>query len=149
MRVVERPLSDLLRHPADVTNDLDTSDVLLRRRDEPDLRLTRADREGIRSETFSALTRVFRNLSVHHPEALADALADAFRWIELLPASDRQRFVDEFSSIVGAVGDLDSYDTLSQFVGEWRATAEIYADPVLANRLRRQIDASGSAIPAP
>ena len=33
--------------------------------------------------------------------------------------------------------------------GEWRATAEIYADPVLANRLRRQIDASGSAIPAP
>lgn len=149
MRVIERPFSDLLRHPADVTNDLDTSDVLLRRRDEPDLRLTRADREGVRADTFSALTRVFRNLAIHHPDALSDALADAFRWVELLPSDDRQRFVAEFSNIVGAVGDLDSYDTLSQFVGEWRSTAEIYADPVLANRLRLQIDASGSAIPAP
>ncbi len=149
MRVIERPFSDLLRHPADVTNDLDTSDVLLRRRDEPDLRLTRADREGVRADTFSALTRVFRNLAIHHPDALSDALADAFRWVELLPSDDRQRFVAEFSNIVGAVGDLDSYDTLSQFVGEWRATAQIYADPVLANRLRLQIDASGSAIPAP
>ena len=42
--MTERPFSDLLRHPKEVTNDVENGDVLLRRRDEPDLRLTRADR---------------------------------------------------------------------------------------------------------
>lgn len=54
MRVVERSFSDLLRHPNDVAADLDSGDVLLRRRDESDLRLTLADRDAERSDVFRA-----------------------------------------------------------------------------------------------
>lgn len=149
MRVIERQFSDLLRHPKDVTNDVEDNDVLLRRRDEPDLRLTRADREADRADAFTALTRALRNLATHNPGALSDALGDAFAWLEFLPAKDRRAFVAEFSRVVTAAADLDNYAPLTQLVREWRATAEIHADPKLARRLRRAIDAEGDRVAPP
>lgn len=149
MRVTERPFSDLLRHPKEVTNDVDDGDVLLRRRDEPDLRLTRADREAQRADTFSAIGRALRNLATHSPAALNDALGDAFPWMEFLPAGDRRLFLDEFSRVVTASATVDSYDALDQMVREWRSTAEIHADPKLARRLRRDLDAGGDPVVRP
>ncbi len=149
MRVIEHPFSDLLRQPKKVTDDVEDGDVVLRRRDEPDLRLSRADREAQRADTFTALGRVLRNLAVHNPAAFSDALGDAFPWVELLPAADRREFVDEFSRVLMAVADVDNYDPLSQLVHEWRTTAEIHADRKLARGLRRSIDVSGERIPAP
>jgi hypothetical protein len=149
VRVIEHPFSDLLRRPKDVTDDLDEGDVLLRRRDEPDLRLSRADREVHRAEAFSALGRAMRNLAVHNPRALSDALADAFPWLELIPARDRRLFLDEFSRVVTAAAAVDNYEPLSQLVREWRATAEIHADPKLARRLRAPVDAGGDQVAAP
>lgn len=149
MRVVEHQFSDLLRRPKEVTDELEEGDVLLRRRDEPDLRLTRADREVQRADTFAAIGRALRNLAVHSPAALSDALADAFPWVEFLPAADRRRFIDEFSRVVSAAAAVDNFDALSQLLLEWRATAEIHADPKLARRLRRALDAAGDAIARP
>jgi hypothetical protein len=146
MRVTERPFSDLLRHPKDVTTDVEDGDVLLRRRDEPDLRLTRADRDAERAVAFTALGRTLRNLAVHSPRALAAALGDAFPWLEFLPVTDRRLFVEEFSRVVVAAAELDSYAPLSQLVREWRATAEIHADPKLARRLRRPLEAAGDQV---
>src|SRR2546421_8641041 len=124
MRVTERPFSDLLRRPKEVTDDVEDGDVLLRRRDEPDLRLTRADREAQRADTFTAIGRALRNLATHNPAALSDALGDAFPWIEFLPARDRSLFLDEFSRVVTAAAALDNYESLGQHVREWRPTAE-------------------------
>lgn len=149
MRVTERPFSDLLRRPKEVTDDVEDGDVLLRRRDQPDLRLTRADREATRAETFTAIGRALRNLATHSPTALHDALADAFPWLEFLPARDRSVFLDEFSRMVTATATIDNYDALSQLVREWRATAEVHADPKLARRLRRAVDARGEPVVAP
>lgn len=149
MRVIERPFSDLLRKPKEVTDDVEQGDVLLRRRDEPDLRLSRADREAQRADTFSAIGRALRNLAVHSPTALADALGDAFPWVEFLPAGDRRLFLDEFSRVVVAAAALDDYEALTQLVREWRATAEVHADPKLARRLRRAVEAAGKPITAP
>lgn len=149
MRVIERPFSDLLRHPKDVASDVEDGDVLLRRRDEPDLRLSRADREGDRAEAFAAVARALRNLAVHNPTVLADALGDAFPWLEFLPAADRRLFVDEFSRVVTAAAALDNYTPLSQLVREWRGTAEVHADPRLARRLRRTIAAQGERVAVP
>jgi hypothetical protein len=149
MRVIERSFSDLLRHPKDVTSEVEDSDVLLRRRDEPDLRLSRADREAERTEAFSAMARAFRNLAFHSPGALGDALSDAFGWLEFLPAADRRLFADEFARVVTAAAELDNYGPLGQLVREWRATAEVHADPKLARRLRRPVEAGGDPVPAP
>lgn len=149
MRVTERPFSDLLRHPKEVTNDVEDGDVLLRRRDEPDLRLTRADREAQRADTFTAIGRALRNLATHNPVALDDALVDAFPWMEFLPAGDRRLFLDEFSRVVTASATVDRYESLDQMVREWRSTAEIHADPKLARRLRRDLDAAGDPVVRP
>jgi len=149
MRLIERPFSDLLRKPKEVTDDVEQSDVLLRRRDEPDLRLSRADREAQRVDLFSAIGRALRNLAVHSPAALADALADAFPWLEFLPSTDRRSFLDEFSRVVTAAAAVDNYEPLTQLVREWRATAEVHADPKLARRLRRAVEAAGEPVAAP
>ncbi|MDQ3305513.1 MAG: hypothetical protein M3535_05945 [Actinomycetota bacterium] len=149
MRLIEHPFSDLLRHPKVVTSEVENGDVLLRRRDEPDLRLSRADRDSDRAEAFDAVGRALRNLAVHNPTALTKALGEAFPWMEFLSAADRGLFVDEFSRVVAAAAAVDSYGPLSQLVREWRATAEVAADPKLARRLRRAIDADGDSIAAP
>jgi len=149
MRVTERPFSDLLRRPKEVTDDVEDGDVLLRRRDEPDLRLTRADREAQRADTFTAIGRALRNLATHNPAALNDALGDAFPWIEFLPVRDRSLFLDEFSRVVTAAAAIDNYESLGQLVREWRATAEVHSDPKLARRLRRPLDASGDRVARP
>jgi hypothetical protein len=149
MRVIEHSFSDLLRRPKEVTSEVEEGDVLLRRRDEPDLRLTRADRDAERAAAFAALGRTLRNLAVHNPAALEGALRDAFAWLEFLPARDRREFVEEFSRAVAAAAELDSYLPLTQLVREWRATAEIHADPRLARRLRGPLEASGRGVDRP
>lgn len=147
--MTERPFSDLLRRPKEVTSDVEEGDVLLRRRDEPDLRLSRADRDANRAAAFEALGRTLRNLAVHSPRALEDALGDAFPWLEFLPGADRAAFVDEFSRVVAAATDLDNYEPFGQLVQEWRATAEVHADPKLARRLKRPLEAVGERIERP
>lgn len=149
MRITERPFSDLLRRPREVAIDVDDGDVLLRRRDEPDLRLSRADRDEERSRAFAALGRTLRNLAVHNPQVLQGALGDAFPWIEFLPAKDRRTFVEEFSRVIAAAAELDNYAPLGQFIREWRATAEVHADPKLAQRLRRPLLAAGEPVGPP
>lgn len=150
MRVVERSFSDLLRHPNDVAADLDAGDVLLRRRDEPDLRLTLADRDAERTDVFRVLALSFRNLAVHSPGVLEGAVLDSFAWSEFLPLKDRRAFLDEFSRALIASADMDTYAHLAQVVREWRATAEVHAQPGLAARLRRPVkSADGRSVPAP
>jgi hypothetical protein len=149
MRVTEHAFSDLLRRPKEVTSEVEEGDVLLRRRDEPDLRLTRADRDAERAATFAALGRTLRNLAVHNPSALEGALADAFAWLEFLPSRARREFVEEFSRAIAAAAELDSYVPLTQLVREWRATAEIHADPRLARRRRRPLKAVGGPVERP
>lgn len=149
MRVTERPFSDLLRRPKEVIEELEDSDVLLRRRDEPDLRLTLAEREATRAGAFASLGRTLRNLAVHHPKVLSGSLAEAFPWLEFLPQRDRERFVDEFSRLIVAAAELDSYAGVSQLVAEWRATAEVHADPKLARRLRQPLHPEGERVSAP
>lgn len=149
MRVIEHSFSDLLRAPNEVTGDVEEGDVLLRRRDEADLRLTLAEREDERAVAFAGLGRTLRNLAVHEPKAMREALADAFPWMEFLPAKDRAAFAAEFVRVLAGAADLDSYAPLSQLLREWRATAEVHADPKLTARLRGPIRARGDSVPRP
>ena len=147
--MTERPFSDLLRHPKDVAEDAADGDVVLRRRDHPDLWLSRADRETERAEAFMTVARALRNLAVHSPGAVAQALPEVFPWLDFLPLADRRRFVEEFSRTVTAAAELENLGPLTQLVREWRASAELHADPKLARRLRRPIQAAGDPVLPP
>lgn len=146
MRVVERPFSDLLRHPKDVTSDVQSNDVLLHRRGEPDLRLSLAERETERAAATAVLGRTLRVLAVHSPTELSVALTEVFPWVEFLPNIDRAAFLDELSRTIVASAELDNFAAVGQLLREWRATAEVHADPELAQRLSRPLDAEGGPV---
>ncbi|MGH9270059.1 MAG: DUF6247 family protein [Ilumatobacteraceae bacterium] len=149
MRVIERPFSDFLREPNVVVADLDEHDVLLRRRNAPAVRLTDANRDDERVAAFDALARLLRNLLAHRPAGLADAVVDVFPWAALLPARDRAEFIDDLGRTLAAASSLDNYAPVAQLLREWRATAEIHADPRLARRLCTAISADGDPVVPP
>ena len=149
MRVVERPFSEFLRQPNEVVAELADHDVVLRRRNAPALRLSEAEREEERDEAFDALARLLRNLLVHRPAGLESTIDEAFPWATFLPRQDRKLFIDELTRTLLAVSTIDNFAPVGQLLREWKATAEIHADPRLARRLRRRVDASGEAVPAP
>lgn len=149
MRVVERPFSEFLRHPNEVVADLADHDVVLRRRNAPALRLSEAEREEERDEAFDALARLLRNLLTHSPAGLESTIDEAFPWATFLSKSDRKLFVDELTRTLIAVSTIDNFAPVGQLLQEWKATAEIHADPRLARRLRRRLDATGGAVAAP
>jgi len=149
MRVTEHPFSDLLREPKVVVKSLDEGDVLLRRRGAPALRLSVEDRDDERANAYATVGRTLRNLAVHAPDVLGASLLDEFPWTSFLPKGDRAAFVDEFTRTVVAAGEVDSFTPLAQVLHEWRATAEIHADPKLARRLRRSVVAKGGSVPRP
>lgn len=149
MRVIERPFSEFLRQPNDVVAELADHDVVLRRRNAPSVRLSEADRDDERDEAFDALARLMRNLVVHSPASL-DATVDAvFPWVTFLPSRDRKAFVDELTRTLVAVSTIENYAPVGQLLREWKATAELHADPRLARRLRGAISADGDPVPAP
>jgi hypothetical protein len=135
MRVVERSFSEFLRQPNDVVAELAEHDVLLRRRSAPALLLSRADRGDDRSESFVVLARLLRNLALHSPKALDEAVDDAFDWVTFLPKTDRHLFAEELTRTLLGASVLDNYSPVAQLLREWKATAEIHADPKLARRI--------------
>lgn len=149
MSVVERPFSEFLRQPNDVVAELEDHDVLLRRRNAPALRLSRAERDDDRSEAFEALARLLRNLAVHSPTALDEAVDDVFAWLTFLPRADRKLFTEELTRTLVGAAAVENYAPVAQLLREWKATAKIHADPKLARRLRKPVEAQGDPIPVP
>jgi hypothetical protein len=149
MRVVERQFSDFLRRPNEVVAELEEHDVVLRRRGAPALRLTQVDREDARAETVLAVARMLRNLAAHSQPALESALEEGFPWAIYLPTAERAAFTSEVTRALVASADLRDFAPVAQLLREWRSTAEVHANPALAARLRKPIEADGDPIAFP
>ncbi|NOX28816.1 MAG: hypothetical protein GXP35_02000 [Actinobacteria bacterium] len=95
------------------------------------------------------MTGLRKNLAVHSPAALDDAVDDAFGWLTFFPKRDRKLFVDELTRTLVGAAAVENYSPVAQLLREWKATAELHADPKLARRLRKPIEAVGNRIAAP
>ena len=150
MQVIERTFSEFLRHPKEVVAELDNSDVVLRRRSAPALHLRHADRENARSEAVSGITRVLRHLSLHYPAAVGKSLSEAYPWTKYLPDDEREQFLEEFAQELAAAASIGDFKAVAQFLHEWKATAEVHADPELARRLAGPHEIThGGRVPRP
>lgn len=149
MAVIERPFSEFLRHPNEVAAELADHDVVLRRRNAPALRLIRADHHTDRTQALESTARLLRNIAAHSPAAVSEALLDAFAWAKFLPSDARDRFAHELTDTLLAAATVDVYAPVAQLVREWRATAEIQADPELLRQLTGAVQAAGDAVPRP
>ena len=139
-----RPFTDLLRQPNVVAKDVDKGTVVLRRRDAPDLLLTRADREA---ERAAAVGRAGPSPAQPRWQRHADlqrAIEDAFPWSGALPTADRKAFVEELSRQLAAGADLDIYGAVTRLIAEWRSAAAVHADPKHPRLLKRRLTAAAS-----
>ena len=70
-------------------------------------------------------------------------------WVAFLPECDRKLFAEEMSCLLADAATSDDLAPVTAALREWRATAETYSDPELAERLSGPLTANGDRIPAP
>ena len=58
-------------------------------------------------------------------------------WASVLPQADRDKFVFDLAQAAG--GGTHAPERLAACLREWQATAEAYADPSEAERLRQSV----------
>ncbi len=138
MSLAEHTFTHMLRNSGDVLAEVEHRDVVLRRRDGEDLFLgLRAREESVR-DALGVLARLLLAASID-PETrgrVVGALSASLPWAKFLPDDERDEFFDALVSTAAACVDLDTFDPLAHLIEGWRATAEIHANPELAELLR-------------
>lgn len=142
--------SELQRDPKGVAALADRGDVRVRRRDGVPLLLVREDSADAAAVGASSAARALRNALAHlAPAQAVDVLVEEFPWLDLVPEADQHHFAADFVRAVAASAELGRWSVLAQVVIEWRATAAIHADPVLAAELIRPLAGDLGPVPAP
>lgn len=153
MTTTEVQWSELQRDPKSVAALADEGDVRVWRRDGAALLLTRVDRASAAADGAVHAARALRNLLAHLPHdawaAAGQSLIDEFPWADLLPAEDRRQFVADFARSFLVSAELGQWSPLEQTIREWRDTAAIHADHLLAASLATPVDADDDFGPVP
>ncbi|MGK2957348.1 MAG: hypothetical protein ACSLFB_02855 [Acidimicrobiales bacterium] len=97
----------------------------------------------------SELIQILRSLAVHDSPAFGEAVDEAFAWATFLSKADRELFIEELTKTLMGAGMVENYYLVTQLLREWKATAEVHADPKLARRLRKSIEATGGVVSTP
>jgi hypothetical protein len=80
-------------------------------------------------------------------EILGKALIEKLPWSRLVTKNQPQTLIREIMAKAEACAAAGNSNALGQLVHEWKQTAEIYADPLLASELKRTLSAgSGKSI---
>ena len=146
MSLAEHTFTHMLRNSGAVLAEVEHRDVVLRRRDGEDLFLGLRSREESLRDALGILARLLVSTSAD-PEArsrVAGALAASLPWTGFLPDDERVEFVDALASTSAACVELDTFEPLGHLLDGWRATAEIHANPELAELL--SMPRSGPAV---
>ena len=142
--------SELQRDPKSVAALADSGDVRVRRRDGAALLLVREDRVNAAGEGAFTAARALRNILVHlPPDAALAALAEEFPWLDLLPRAELPQFVADFTRSAQIAAEVGQWSVLAETVREWRATAAVYADPVLLSQLTEPLTDDYGPVPGP
>lgn len=96
------------------------------------------------------MTGVLSDLAANQSAALTEALSDAYPWVQFLPPDERELFAAELREHLLAADSIGDFMAAAQFLHEWKATAEIHADPELARRLAGPHEIThGGRVPPP
>jgi hypothetical protein len=146
--------TEFLRDPNEVIGKLRGSrGVVLERRGAPSLVLSlQSGLEDSRlgSEMVAHLLAKVLESNRQLSNLLKEALEEKLPWVRLLPPEDSDTFLREFLKTAEACASAGNTAALAQLVHEWKATAEVHADPALAARLKRPLPAgTGRAVARP
>lgn len=143
------PYSSFLRGPAAVVAALDDGDVVLERRGTESLVLTMEHRFHARQQGLSVAARALRRLAARDPKEAAALLEEEMPWLRWLPGQELQACLEELLADLEAGADTDNLEPFARSVQAWQSTAEVWADPNLARRLRRSFPGDGEEISRP
>jgi hypothetical protein len=149
MTVQSFPYSAFLRGPSQILPSLTDADVILERRDEENLILTRAERFDATATGLRFAARSLAILARRHRDLAEEALAEELPWLTWLPAEDRVTCVRELLADLMAGADTGLLVPFARNLASWRSTAEAWSDPQLARDLRGPFPGDGSVIDRP
>lgn len=147
--VLERTWSDFLREPKTVTEEVEHADIVLRRRDGENLYLVTEQRQAAVQATFAIVSRMLASIASDASMRRKLAIQPTMPWLTFLPIEDRSQFAQEFIDTAVASAELGTLQPLSMLIAEWRNTALIHADPVLAAALGRSHPGTNDAVQRP
>jgi hypothetical protein len=132
--------SELQRDPKGVAALADQGTVRVRRRTGGALLLIREQDVNESARGAVAGARLLRTLARLHPDQLLETLRDEYPWLDHLPADGQAEFMTDLIRTVQTASEFGRWVLVEQNIIEWRATAEVYADPELLERLTRSHD---------
>ena len=141
--------SSFLRGPSQVLPSLADADVILERRDEENLVLSRVERFDAVALGLRIAARSLAILARHHRDLAEAALAEELPWLTWLPAEERPTCVRELLADLVAGADTGLLMPFARNLASWRSTAEVWSDPQLARKLQGPFDGDGPAITRP
>ncbi len=149
MAVQTFPYSTFLRGPTQILPSLTDADVILERRDEENLVLTRAERFEAVATGLRFAARSLAILARRHRDLAEAALAEELPWLTWLPADERPTCVRELLADLVAGADTGLLTPFARNLASWRSTAEAWSDPRLARELQGPFDGDGPVIDRP
>jgi hypothetical protein len=149
MSVRSFPYSAFLRGPSQVLPSLTDADVVLERRDEENLVLTRAERFEAAATGLRFAARSLAILARRHRDLAEEALAEELPWLTWLPAQERPTCVRELLADLIAGADTGLLLPFARNLASWQSTAEAWSDPQLAHELQGPFDGDGPALGRP
>ncbi|SDN45953.1 hypothetical protein [Allokutzneria albata] len=143
------PYSDFLRGPSKVLPALESTDVVLERRDDENLVLTRQERFDATQKSMVVAAHALQALLVRAPELAEDLLAEQLSWLHWLPADERADCMKDLLAHLMAGADTGNLLPFARAMAAWQSTAEVWSDPELATRLRSSFAGDGDGLDRP
>ena len=141
--------SSFLRGPSQILPSLADADVILERRDEENLVLTRVERFEAVATGLRIAARSLAILARRHRNLAEEVLAEELPWLSWLPAEERPTCVRELLADLVAGADTGLLTPFARNLASWRSTAETWSDPRLARELQGPFDGDGPVIDRP
>lgn len=119
--------SRLLREPNEVVPLLESGDVLVTRRDGPDIWLSLHEHHTAETSGAALITDLAWAILESHQGPLADAVYARVPWVHFLPDRERDEFLREVLSVGRACASVGEFARVATVVEAWKETAAAYA----------------------
>lgn len=141
--------TDVLRDSKKVHRLVEKEDIVVARRGRSPIRITTEERSRAATSGLDVATRVLAELGHLASQQLCQSLGHQFPWVRFLPDDAKMEFALAFADTASACASIGNSAPLALLVADWKRTAAVYADPELADELRRPLAGNGGRVYRP
>jgi hypothetical protein len=128
-------VSDLSHRPAEVLGAVDSTDVLITRRDAEDVLVSTVARVDAERSSIASLLAVVQKTWHRTQNGLIQVLGHTYPWMRSLPKSDQKTFINRYADVLAECAAHRDFQPLVILLNQWEYTASIYRDGKLLEAL--------------